>query len=526
MVPSSSSSYPQGTRTFVGLHTRSVPYLPHRPCFLGPCNFCLCDGKFILQTLNSLSLHFYLQCNGFSAGVNQDDFRGPGFASGYDPLWVDLLNKHHGRPYHALVGGGDQIYCDKLTQEPEMQDWVTKSHINDKVKYPLTEEMCLAMDRFFFRHYCHMFRNGAFARALRTIPMVNMLDDHDIIDGFGSYPDNLQSSPVFSAIGTRGYFFYLLFQQFTVDAVDGTLDMHPHPNKALILGGVGPWIRSHSHSLLTFLGPRVQMLLLDCRAERRKDRVISGETYRVVLDRVRALPSSVEHLVVLLGIPIAYPRMNFLEAALESKLNPLIILARMRTLGLSALLNKFNDEAELLDDLNDHWTAKHHKAERNWFVLELQKIALAQKLSVTFVAGDVHCAAVGLFKTLTKSKRDVNPERDHRYMLNVVTSAIVNTPPPAAVLKLVGVLGKKTHKTLHHAQTDEVMVPLFKKDTDGTPLKANLVMGRRNWCQVEWDQPSGDLIFDIRVERAKGHGNSVSYAIRAPAPRWSESSIH
>lgn len=26
-----------------------------------------------------------------------------------------------------------------------------------------------------------------------------MLDDHDMIDGFGSYPDDLQTSPVFSA---------------------------------------------------------------------------------------------------------------------------------------------------------------------------------------------------------------------------------------------------------------------------------------------------------------------------------------
>ncbi len=40
---------------------------------------------------------------------------------------------------------------------------------------------------------------------------------------------------------------------------------------------------------------------------------MSEETYKAVLDQVGALPSSVEHLVVLLGIPIAYPRMNFLE---------------------------------------------------------------------------------------------------------------------------------------------------------------------------------------------------------------------
>jgi hypothetical protein len=53
------------------------------------------------------------QCNGFSAGVNPDDFRGPGFKSGYDPVWMDLLAKHAEEPFHVLVGGGDQLYCDR-----------------------------------------------------------------------------------------------------------------------------------------------------------------------------------------------------------------------------------------------------------------------------------------------------------------------------------------------------------------------------------------------------------------------------
>lgn len=58
-----------------------------------------------------------------------------------------------------------------------------------------------------------------------------------------------------------------------------------------------------------------------------------------------------EHLVVQLGIPIAYPRMVFLESALESKFNPLVALGRTGTMGLSGFVNKFNAEAELLDDL-------------------------------------------------------------------------------------------------------------------------------------------------------------------------------
>ena len=105
------------------------------------------------------------QCNGFSAGVNPDDFRGPGFQSGFDPVWVDLLQKHAAEPFHVLVGGGDQLYCDALVREPEMQDWVTTKAPDKKKHFPLSDEMRFAIDRFYFNHYCQVFRSGAFARA-------------------------------------------------------------------------------------------------------------------------------------------------------------------------------------------------------------------------------------------------------------------------------------------------------------------------------------------------------------------------
>ena len=40
------------------------------------------------------------------------------------------------------------------------------------------------------------------------------------------------------------------------------------------------------------------------------------------------------------------------------------------------------------------------------------------------MSGDVHCAVVGVFKTLVREKKqsDIEPSKDFRYMLNVVTS--------------------------------------------------------------------------------------------------------
>lgn len=43
--------------------------------------------------------------------------------------------------------------------------------------------------------------------------------------------------------------------------------------------------------------------------------------------------------------------MVFLETALESSWNPLVALGKSGSLGLSSFVNKFNSEAELLDDL-------------------------------------------------------------------------------------------------------------------------------------------------------------------------------
>jgi len=73
---------------------------------------------------------------------------------------------------------------------------------------------------------------------------------------------------------------------------------------------------------------------------------------------------------------------------------------------------------------------------------------------------------------------------------------------------------------MNYADTDETMVPLFEKDPSGNPLKSRHIMGRRNWCSTTWDETTGEVEFDIRVERAKGIGETVGYPIRAPPPRW------
>jgi len=49
------------------------------------------------------------------------------------------------------------------------------------------------------------------------------------------------------------------------------------------------------------------------------------------------------------------------------------------------LLNKFDGSVEIVDDLDDHWTAKHHKLERTWLIEDLQDLAAEKSVRVTIL---------------------------------------------------------------------------------------------------------------------------------------------
>lgn len=151
---------------------------------------------------------------------------------------------------------------------------------------------------------------------------------------------------------------------------------------------------------------------------------------------------------------------------------------------LGNFLNKFDGGVEILDDLDDHWTAKHHKRERNWFMQELQELAAEKSVRITILSGDVHLAAIGQF--YSNKKLGIPKDRDHRYMPNIVSSAIVNTPPPEL---LADVLNKRNK--VHHLDedTDEDMIPLFTHDVDGKPRNNRHLLPRRNWCSIREYHP-------------------------------------
>jgi hypothetical protein len=175
---------------------------------------------------------------------------------------------------------------------------------------PFTPAMQDELERFYLERYAMWFSQGLFGMANAQIPMVNMWDDHDIIDGFGSYPHHFMNSPVFSGLGNVAFKYYMLFQHQSV--VDETEKTEP----SWILGvQPGPYISELGRSLFMFLGGKVALLAVDARTERTRDEVLRDDTWKKIMDRCYGEidKGKVEHLLVVLGVPIAYPRLVWLE---------------------------------------------------------------------------------------------------------------------------------------------------------------------------------------------------------------------
>ncbi|KAF9138774.1 hypothetical protein BG015_002266 [Linnemannia schmuckeri] len=286
-------------------------------------------------------------------------------------------------------------------------------------------------------------------------------------------------SSVMTTIGAVSRRFYLLFQHHTTPSLV--------PHHGFFSSGVG-------ENILASLGPSTSMLVLDARSERTKNVVCSDQTYDLAFAKMyHEIPQGTRHLLVLIGVPIAYPRLVFAENLMGSVGSVLGGLASAKS-----VVNKLNGEPELLDDLNDHWTAKAHKQERNKFITRLQNFANDRKIRVTFISGDVHCAGVGRFTAKISP-----PEKDPQLMYQVISSAIVNEPPPEGVIRLLH-FQDKVHILEGRVKTYEDMYPMFTQDVNGQPLQLDKLLPRRNYSHGYFNHHTGGLEVTIFAENVRG----------------------
>lgn len=372
----------------------------------------------------------YASCNGFSDPkyMKQVDAK--------NERWSHMAGKHSEAPFHLLLMGGDQVYADSIWNEDsakKVANWVEK-RARQRIKAEFAEAMRTEVRKFYFRLYCNRWSQPEPAKMFASVPALMMWDDHDIFDGWGSYPPDMQACPVYRGIFEEARRAFRVFQLQI--SPDGDAPPGSSPEQTSL---------GYGHVVGT-----TAIAALDLRSERSQTQVMSPGSVDAALTWIDSL-EGVRHLLVLSSIPVVYPSFWLLERALE--LIP--------------------GQQELEDDLRDHWTSRQHGEERVRLVHRLLRFAEAKRCRVTILSGDVHIGAVGVLE----SNRDPNAPANASVINQLVSSGIVHPPPPGVAQFFLKQKGDDTEEVdrgitarmLSFAGTDQKFI------------------GARNWLSLSFD---------------------------------------
>jgi PhoD related phosphatase len=359
---------------------------------------------FNIPAQNQIPSIAYASCNGFSDPTLMKNI------SDQNVLWKRMKSLHDGvdtirsqryGPWHLLLMGGDQIYSDAMWNKKYCRNLATWAELswNQRKNRAFTTDMQKEVERFFEDTYITRWSQSGLSAAMATIPSVMMWDDHDIFDGWGSYPYEQHNCPVYQGVFNIARKYFRLFQLQTVDEL----------------------LSSQLPDQDTFSqGYRVAdlgILVLDMRSERRPknpkdadgqiwlDQVMSEKSWNAAYKWME-LQQGMSHLIVMSSIPVVHPSMDFLE----------------KTLGF------LPGQQELEDDFLDQWRSQAHKQERLRMIQRLLRFSAEKNCRVTILSGDVHVAAAG---TLESDRNEVAPNA--RVINQLTSSGIVHPAPPAIV---------------------------------------------------------------------------------------------
>lgn len=451
---------------------------------------CIENGRFAVANNGAQWRGGFFSCNGFDATVPVDLAK----QLTYTNVWKHLGSVHLERPLHLLIWGGDQNYIDFIFDDvPFLKRWVSMEW-NAKWKHEFSAKTEAEVSRYHFNTYMENWERPEVKLALANVPSLMSWDDHDIFDGAGSYPPLLHDSPVMSGLFLCAQRFRLLFQHHT------TPDL---ARKHHLFGHRG-------HNFISQCGPRLSVLLTDGRTERNPETIQADESWKMIFDRLETeIPSTTEHLLAVFAVPLSFVRIKLAESIFELLKNA---PNKIRQLPGVKGTNSIFGLPELYDDLLDEWTHKAHIDERNRAIQNFQNFAAKTQTRVTFLSGDVHCTALSRFRTTpVRGEKELTPIEDPKLMYQVVSSAIVNMPPPRNALRAYHYLGTKWHP---FGDTEEEFMNFFERMPEGgRKLMHRKIMPNRNWCYFELVDPPktvADNIIDV-TGKAGTLGNGADF---------------
>lgn len=379
----------------------------------------------------------YASCNGFSSAALLRDTSEP-YA-----LWKKMAAAHQEKPFSLLLMGGDQLYADAVwsAKAPSaIEAWMQKNY-EDQNKAKANVAMINEITRFYDGLYPNAWKNPAMALMFATIPSVMMWDDHDIFDGWGSYPDARQNCDVYQKVFAQAERTFRLFQ------LRGAAQNRSRLNATV------------KHYSLGFKFRDFHVLALDNRAERTYTQIMSDQNWadaKTWLDALDGQP--VKNLLVMVGVPVIYRSFATVESVYDT--------------------TPWHEELE--DDIHDHWSAKPHHAERIKLVMVLLNFLEKHKADHTkgvLLSGDVHVGALG----------QVWNERRQVGLTQVISTGIVHPPPSSMAWVGITLTTSDTPEGIDDGDTvPEMLTPAGSSRYLRTRNFTTLYVGTDNKIWVNW----------------------------------------
>ena len=339
----------------------------------------------VVPAINVVPRMAFFSCNGFSSGRAAQSVVDP------DVLWRDLARRHERDsvpgeregPWHAIIGGGDQVYADWLwVRDTEMSDFLesgrsarSRTRASPHRRRRLTARWLDLYQRFWHR--------GSIGWAAARIPGLYTWDDHDIVDGWGSEKEHHDE---------EGFGFWddvIVSAGLTFDVVQC---------------GHRPGRDRYRHVRLRSTGASVEIWMLDGRSSRTREQTLGEAQWRWIKERKAELAvDPPDHLLVVVSIPPVYLRFP-------------------RTAALA--LTPF----ELDDDLRDQWEFGARRGERARLLVNLAELQAELATRVTVLSGDVHVGSRAEVVLQRPGEAACAPVHQ------LVSSGIVHPPPTALEL--------------------------------------------------------------------------------------------
>lgn len=456
--------------------------------------------SFFVPALGQSHNIMYHSCNGYQ---KEEDRKATG---GIEPMWQQVNIRHSLEPYHLQLGGGDQIYADGLVHkqgtcsaEPHhkntngvfalgsLQKWL---HKKKKLGYaPFTKEMAGEVERFYFDHYVRHYSCPEFAKFMASTPSLAQPDDHDYFDGCGSYPYFLQEGFVMAGIRKIAMWYAFTVQhQLAADAYvfneEGIL--RPHNFLHVINDG------------------KLAIYGVDARTERNYDQIVSPDSWDRILSELYELDGQIEHVIVMLGVPVVYASSEGLEAAQKTVEGIPVVKQLLPALpGFKQLFQRnIFDLPELADDLRDGWNHPAHVDERNSLIDQLQDFATNKNIRVSIISGDVHLGGMGLV-------RREGELWDTTTIPQIISSPVGNITPGSLAAKYIGHSGCCA-QAIGSCSSMCLVKPL---KSNGGEKKHALLSGR-NFATLKIDVDS-TLQIKWSMEKEQGFLKDYFYSIPA-----------